>query len=187
MISRSLVHQIEEHSGRLTEEVLEAIRNDPHATAYNHLDSNTLREAVDGLFHHLGEWLTARTDHAVESYYRKIGCERCLQGIPISQLVRALLLVRCEVLRFLGTAAVGDAAELHLENQLELAVCEFIEKAIYYASVGYEDACRAAIERVPAHNHAVHVDVRSNLDFESAAMELSSLVSRAGEVGEVSG
>jgi len=187
MISRALVHQIEEHSGRLTQEVVAAIRSDPHTTAYNHLDDVTLREAVDELFHHLGLWLTARTDHAVESYYRKIGLERCLQGIPISQLVRALLLVRSELLRFLGTATVGDAAELQLENQLKLAICEFIEKAIYYASVGYEDACRAALEYVPAEHDPVRFGAAWTTDVKGAAAELSSVVSRAGQVGEVSG
>ena len=188
MISRALVHQIEEHSGRLTEEVLAAIRSDPHTTAYNrHLDDVTLRGAVDELFHHLGLWLTSRTDHAVEAYYRKIGLERCLQGIPISQLVRALLLVRSELLRFLRTATVGDAAEMQLENQLELAICEFIEKAIYFASVGYEDACRAALEYVPAEHDPVRFGVGCATDVEGAAAELSSVVSRAGQVGEVGG
>lgn len=130
---------------------------------------------------------TARTDHAVESYYRKIGLERCLQGIPISQLVRALALVRAEVLRFLGTAAVGDPAELQLEHQLKLAICEFMEKAIYYATVGYEDACRAALEYVPSEHRALPVPAARSNDIAGAAAELSSVVSRGGDVGEVSG
>jgi hypothetical protein len=187
MISRALVRQIEEHSGRLTEEALEAIRTDPHTTAYSRLDDVALRGAVDEFLHHLGVWLTARTDHAVESYYRKIGLQRCLQGIPISQLVRALMLVRAEVLRFLTTAAVGDAFELELESQLKLAICEFIDKAIYYASVGYEDACLAALEQAPAERHAPSIAAGRATDVPGAALELGSVVSRAGQVGEVSG
>jgi hypothetical protein len=187
MISRALVRQIEEHSGRLTEEVLEAIRHDPHTTAYSRLDDATLRGAIDELFHHLGVWLTARTDHAVESYYRRIGLERCLQGIPVSQLVRALLLVRAEVLRFLGTAATGDPAELQLENQLKLTISEFIDKAIYHATAGYEDACRAALEYVPSGHHASPGVKARVSDVGGADVELSSVVSRGGDVGEVSG
>jgi hypothetical protein len=187
MISRALVHQIEEHSGRLTEEVLAAIRSDPRTTAYNQLDDGKLRDAIGELLRHLGVWLTTRTDRAVESYYRKIGLERCLQGIPISQLMRALLLVQRELLRFLGTATIGDAAELQLENQLKLAICEFMTKAMYYASVGYEDACRAALEEAPAERRVPHLAAGRNADVGGAAVELRSFISRAGQVGEVSG
>lgn len=187
MISRALVHQIEEQSGRLTEEVLEAVRRDPHTTAYNRLDDVALRGAVHELFHHLGVWLTARTDRAVESYYRKIGLERCLQGIPVSQVVRALVLVRTAVLRFLDTAASGDASELQLESQLKLAICEFIDKAIYHATVGYEDACLAALEDVPAERRTLSLHPRRTYDVGAADAELSSVVSRGGDIGEVSG
>lgn len=187
MISRALVHQIEEHSGRLTEEVLKTIRCDPHTTAYSRLDDVELRGAINELLRHLGVWLTARTEHAVESYYRKIGLERCLQGIPVSQLVRALVLVRIEVLRFLGTAAMGDAAEMQLESQLKLAICEFIDKAIYHATVGYEDACRAVLEDVPSERHALSLGPKRTKDVADADTELSSVVSRGGDVGEVSG
>lgn len=187
MISRTLVGQIEEHSGRLAQEVFAAVRRDPHTAACSHLDDVALREAVHDLFRHLGQWLSTRTDQAVESYYRKIGRERYLQKIPLSQRIGALLLVRSELLRFLRAATLGESGDLPLENQLQFAICEFIEKATDSASIGYEHACEAGLEHKPTARMPVSAGVRWNADVAAAAAELSSMVSRAGEVGEVSG
>jgi len=187
MISRALVHQIEEHSGRLAQQVFAEVRRDPHTAAYSHLDDVALHEAVHDLFGHLGQWLTTRTDHAVESYYRKIGRERYLQKIPLSHLIRALLLVQTELLRFLRAATLGEIGELPLEHQLQLAICEFIDKAIYSASLGYEDAHRASLEDAAASHFPVRVDVGWIANIKGAVAEMSSDISRGGDIGEVSG
>jgi hypothetical protein len=188
MISQALVQQIERHSHRLTQEVLAAVRNDARAKGFERLPDSDLRESLESLFQYLGRWLTSRTDYAVESRYRRIGRERRRQGIPLSQLIFAFGLVRSTMNQFLRSSTMGTAGDLYLEHELALSIHEFIEKAVYYASLGYEDA-QAAQHASP---EARDIDV-SGLEFPpipthwDPESEWDPHVSRAGDVGEVSG
>lgn len=189
MIPKNLVEQIERHSDQLTHEVLQTVGNDARAGAYQTLPESELRDAADELFRHLGLWLTSRTDSAIESRYLKIGRERFHQGIPLSQVIHALGLVKSTLIRFLRGSTVGNAADLHLEYELILSISEFFDKAVYYGSRGYEDA-RAAESASPQAEEievsGISVRVRPK-EAEAQATEWNPSISRGGDVGEVSG
>jgi len=194
MISKELVGQIEDHSGRLTQEVLAAVRNDIRTKSYHRLPETALREAVEALFRHLGHWLTSRTDYAVERRYQRIGRERYVQGVELSQLVFAFSLVRETLIRFLRSSAIGDAADRQAEYDLALAICDFTERAVYYAARGYEDACRAeelaaAKGKAKAKTAAKPKGKPKPLPEKAwdPAEEWHPDISRGGDVGEVSG
>lgn len=191
MISKSLVVQIERHSNRLTQEVMAAIRNDSRVSAYHGVPATALRELTDRLFKNLGHWLTSRTDFAVEMYYQKLGRERFLQGVPMSQLVFALGIVRATLLSFLRGSVMGDEDELPLAHETTLAICDFFEKAVYYAARGYEDAQAAGLSAEggnaqEAADIARSLPRRAELAWDPAT-EWDPNISRGGDVGEVSG
>jgi hypothetical protein len=189
MISKALVQQIEAHSARLAQEVLAEIRNDARTQSYQKLPERDLREAVEGLFHHLGRWLTDRTDFAVERRYQKIGRQRYLQGVPLSEMIHALAVVRMTLIRFLRGSAVGESAELLMEYELALSICEFAEKSIYYASRGYEDARAAGLTAAaaPKSEEGEVVAERFRREAWDPAEEWDPNMSRGGDVPEVSG
>ena len=191
MISKSLVAQIESRSSRLTQEVMAAVRNDSRTSAYHRVPDTALREMTEKLFKNLRHWLTSRTDFAVEMYYQRLGRERYLQGVPLSQLVFALAIVRATLVGFLRGSAAGDDDELPLAHETTLAICDFIEKAVYYAARGYEDAQAAGYSANlegsgDAERLAVSVPRKPELGWDPAA-EWDPNISRGGDVGEVSG
>ena len=188
MISKALVRQIEDHSARLVQEVLAAIRNDIRTQSYHHLPEAHVRGAVEGLFEHLEHWLSSRTDYAVERRYQKIGRERFLEGVPLSEVIYAFSLVRATLIRFLRGSAMGDAADLHAEYELSLSISEFSEKAIYYVARGYEDARKAGLDA----SETPEVTVKEFVPQQpkqawDPAEEWEPGISRGGDIGEVGG
>lgn len=188
MISKALVRQIEDHSARLVQEVLAAIRNDIRTQSYHHLPETHVRNAVEGLFQNLEHWLSSRTDFAVERHYQKIGHQRYLEGVPLSEVIYAFSLVRGTLIRFLRGSAVGDAAELHAEYELALSISEFSEKAIYYVSRGYDDAREAGAQAAEKPEVTVKEFVpQQPPEAWDPAEEWEPNISRGGDIGEVGG
>jgi hypothetical protein len=88
----------------------------------------------------LGEWLLGKNELDIEHRYKEIGARRARQHIPLSEVVHAIVLTKENLWDFLKSEAVMDRAieimgELELLQMLEM----FFDRAIYYASVGYED------------------------------------------------
>ena len=179
MISRKLVSQIESHSDRLAREVVEAVRSDPKTSAYEALQHDELRKAVDEVLRNLGSWLTSRSQAAIENRYLKIGIQRRHAGIPQSQLVRALHIVQETVLRFVRTSVLASPDEMGLEADLAMAVAEFFDSAVYGAALGYESAEPAEVQAASAGYKPAAPEPVEDVDWDPT--------SRAGEVGEVSG
>jgi len=89
----------------------------------------------------LGTLLYRYYELDIEHRYLEIGMRRAQQGIPLSELIQAIVLTKENLWDFLKSEAVMDRAveimgELELLQMLEM----FFDRAIYYASVGYEEA-----------------------------------------------
>ena len=181
MISRKLVRQIESQSDHLARQVAETVRGHSKTPAYQELEAEELRRAVDDVLHNLGSWLTTRSETAIENYYRKTGMQRRLQGMPQSQVVHALHIAQEIVLRFVRTSMMADADEQGFETDLALGIVEFFDSAVYGVALGYESAEPADVPQ-PAAGSAAFASNRApveDIDWDPT--------SRAGEVGEVSG
>ena len=188
MISKALVRQIEDHSARLAQEVLAAIRNDSRTQSYHHLTEAHVRGAVEGLFQNLEHWLSSRTDLAVERHYQKIGHQRFLEGVPLSEVIYAFSLVGATLIRFLRGSVVGDTADLHVEYELALSISEFNEKSIYYVSRGYEDARKAGVQSSKRPEATVKEFVpRQPKEAWDPAEKWNAHISRGGDIGEMGG
>jgi len=148
MFSYRLVRLIEAHADALASGLEEKVQSSSQVIHFRHIPPHELRERVYEIYRHLGEWLLGKNELDIEQRYREIGARRARQKIPLSEVVQAIVLTKENLWEFLKSEAVMDRAveimgELELLQMLEM----FFDRAIYYASVGYEEElARAARE-----------------------------------------
>ena len=187
MISQQLIEQIHESANRLTNDLIERLQNDPRSTAYRTIPRNRLIALKDDLYLHLGRWLSTRSKSAIKSRYVRLGRERYLEGIPLSEVIFALSVTKSMVVDFIRHAP-GRAEGLNLEYDLVVSIGEFFDEAIYFASLGFEDANQAQLKAVPVLVEAASgsVDKKAPIQTHSPVDE-SWAISRGGDIGEASG
>ncbi len=133
-----LVDLIEDHADELTDRLVRRMREDPRATGYHRFDDEELGERAREVYSHLGRWLGETSESAVESEYFRLGKIRRAEGIPLSEVVMALLLVRRNLWHFVEAQGADTSLELRQELDLELLVVRFFDRAIFHTVRGYE-------------------------------------------------
>jgi hypothetical protein len=147
MIAYRLVRLIEAHSDQLAEGLLFKLRQDPKTCCYGDVSTREFHDRVIDIYQHLGEWLLGRTEPEIENRYTEIGRRRAAQGVPLSQLICAINLVKQHLLDFLKEESTQDKpVEILGELEVLQLLESFFDRAIYYAALGYErgQAARAA-------------------------------------------
>ena len=148
MFSYRLVRLIETHADALAEGLEERVLTSPQITHFRRIPTHELRERVYEIYRHLGEWLLGKNEQDVAHRYREIGARRARQGVPLSEVIQAIVLTKENLWDFLKSEAVIDRAieimgELELLKILEM----FFDRAIYYAAAGYEqEVARASAD-----------------------------------------
>ncbi|MFB3917324.1 MAG: hypothetical protein ACE14M_11380 [Terriglobales bacterium] len=141
MLALRLVRLIEGHSQELASSLAERLRTSSRTTDYLKIPAEELRDGARRIYEHLSDWLLNKTESDVELHYLKQGMRRFEQGIRISDFVWAIIITKENLWRFLQTRAVADGAvELYGELELIQLLDQFFDRALYYATVGYERA-----------------------------------------------
>ena len=145
MLAGRLVSLIEAHADELSDRVQSRLHGDGRLAAYRRLDPGELRTRAGRVFLHLGEWLERASDRRLEEEYFELGRARRIEGIPLSEVVLALLLTRRTLWQFVESQPADTVLEVRQQLELELLVVRFFDRAILHAVRGYETAA------VPAH------------------------------------
>lgn len=140
MFSYRLVRLIESHADALAAGLEERVQTNSQVSHFRQIPAHELRERVGEIYRHLGEWLLGKNELDIEHRYLEIGMRRARQGVPLSEVIQAIVLTKENLWDFLKSEAVMDRAveimgELELLQMLEM----FFDRAVYYASVGYEE------------------------------------------------
>jgi hypothetical protein len=155
MFSYRLVRLIEAHADALAGGLEEKVQFSSQVSHFRNIPVHELRERVYEIYRHLGEWLLGKNELDIEHRYREIGARRARQGVPLSEVIQAIVLTKENLWEFLKSEAVMDRAveimgELELLQMLEM----FFDRAIYYAAIGHEEETSRAAQReetLPAH------------------------------------
>lgn len=144
MLATRLMHLIETHADPLTDRLAERLRTDSRTTAYRRLDDAEIRSRILHVYRNLGRWLEQASEGQVEHEHLGLGRARRAEGVPLSQVVAALLLTRRNLWEFIESEAVaGTVLELRQELELQLLVVRFFDRAIYHTVRGYEEKAAA--------------------------------------------
>jgi hypothetical protein len=141
MITFRLVRLIESHSEALASSLLYKVQNSAFTKAYGNIPPDELKERVYEVYQHLGDWLLGKKDVDIERRYRAIGARRYDQGVPLNELVWAIVLTRENLWEFLTwESGLDRPIEVFAELELLHLVGQFFDRAIFHAAAGYEEA-----------------------------------------------
>jgi hypothetical protein len=154
LLAYRLVKLIEMHSDGLARSLHDRYRSDKRCSAYANVPEAELTTKVYEVYRHLGEWLMGKTEADLERRYLEIGARRAEQGVPASQVVWMICLVRENLRDYLQKyAELEKPAEIFGEVELLEMLDQFFNHAIYYATLGHERAhngYQACVEAVTA-------------------------------------
>jgi hypothetical protein len=141
MLAYRLLRLVENHSDALASGLLERTQNSPLLPGYRNVPPEELKQRVYEIYHHLADWLLGKSELDVEKRYLELGARRARQIVPLSQVIWAIILTKRNLWDFLKQGAVLDqpveiAGELEAEELLD----NFFDRAIYFATLGYEQS-----------------------------------------------
>jgi len=140
MLAYRLVRLIETHSDELAAGLLKRVQDSELSRAYRNVPPEELRQRVYEIYRHLGEWLLGKTAFDIEQRYEEIGTRRAHQGVPIAELIWVIVLTKENLWEFLKKGQMERPTEVFGELEMLQLLDQFFDRAIYYASIGYERA-----------------------------------------------
>ena len=139
MLAYRLVKIIEMHSEGLAKSLHEKIVSSDKTRDYDKVPAEELTRVVYEMYRNLGEWLLGKTEADIEKRYTAIGARRAEQDVPLSQVVWTIMLVKENMLEYLGKENVMERpAEILGELEILQLLEQFFDRAVYYAALGYE-------------------------------------------------
>lgn len=141
MIALRLVRMIETHSDQLAHGLREKVLACEKTSDFrSKVPAVELEDRVFEIYQNIGDWLSQRTEHDIETRYKEIGARRASQGVAFSQFLHAMTLTRDHLWEFIMLHGLVDrAVELYQELELRQQLDRFFDRAIFYAAVGYEE------------------------------------------------
>jgi hypothetical protein len=141
MIALRLVHLIESHSEELAEGLTKKLLSSERTRDLQKVPANELHHRCHEIYRNLSEWLLNKTEHDIEVVYKALGARRAGQGISIASLTWAILLTKEHLWSFLEWEGVhGGLHNVFGELELLRLLDQFFDRAVYYATEGYEEA-----------------------------------------------
>ena len=156
MIAARLVEMIEIHASRLAADVTRDLATNPRTPGFRKASREELEQRVYRIFHHLGNWIGDPAASSIEAEFWEWGSRRFDQGIPISEIVYAIIVLKRHLRRYVHDNGLVDAAfprtdgdyvlpmHLHSLQDLNTRLGEFFDEALYYLTRGYEAEARVS-------------------------------------------
>jgi hypothetical protein len=139
VIALRLVKLIENHSDELVDGLLAKFEVSSRTTDLKKVPTEELRGRIHEILDHLSEWLLTKTNSDIENRYRNIGARRAAQGVSISDYAWAIVLTKEHLWDFLQRQGfLRSPVELYGEMELLRLLDQFFDRAICYATEGYE-------------------------------------------------
>ena len=139
MLVYRFVRLIEERPDALANGLLHKVQRSSRTEAYHNVPSDELKQRVYEIYRHLGEWLLDKSEADIEQRYTEIGVRRAQQGVPLSQLIWAIILTKDNLWEFIINESIPDRPfEVFSKQELLRLLEQFFDRAIHSAAVGYE-------------------------------------------------
>ena len=146
MLSHRFVRLIEDHSDALASGLLHKIQRSVRTEAFSKVPPDELKERVSEIYRHLGEWLIDKSEADIEQRYTQIGTRRAQQGVPLSQVIWALILTKDNLWEFILDESYPDRpVDIFGKQELLQLLDQFFDRAIHAAAVGYEWEAEAKV------------------------------------------
>ena len=144
MLSTRLIQMIEDNAEQLTQGLVQQLKSHPHTPGYRRFPDTEIHSRTYNVYKNLGAWMVGKSRDEIRLNYEDLGHRRFEEGIPLHEVVYALILTKKNLLIYVDTHGLGGTAlEIYGERELVNKVDQFFNDAIYYTAVGYERELRA--------------------------------------------
>jgi len=139
-LSWKIIRHIEAHSDELANGLWARVEHSLRLRQFrDKVPSEELRQRAYEIYRNLGEWLEARSEADVERRYSAIGERRATQGVPLSELILAIVATKEHLWEHITTEVLTEhALELFQVLELSRSIEMFFDRAVYFAAKGYE-------------------------------------------------
>lgn len=155
MLLARLIWLIENHAESITRATVEDIRSNPRTPSFHSVPREELERGIYSLYHNLGRWIGTRDEAHIEAEYVALGRARRAGGVPLSELVFAVILYKKHLRQFIqDNSVLGSTTDqpeheellpvlLYEVQELNYMVGHFFDAALYHTARGYEQAAPA--------------------------------------------
>lgn len=176
MTAENLALIIQEQGPAILERLNGELRTNLGTSHYHRLSNEELMRRGQAILTQLSDWLTTRSAGAVHRCGVELGRKRYAEGIPLGQVVLALILGEKQIWDYANTIGATP------DKELRSTVAEFFARMIYSTALGFEEALTESTKKAPSSRTPSKVAEAPKAD-ETQEMPAS----RAGQVGEVGG
>ena len=136
----SFVALVEQNYETITERYMNDLLKNPDTDAYRKMDRHEMYESSAKIYRDLSKWITREyPKEKISERYMKIGRERYEQGIPFSQVQKALVLQMRHLWLFVISRMEDDNMKSVKESiDLNNRVVLYFQRATFYMLRGYE-------------------------------------------------
>ena len=148
MVSARLVHQIEDHWETISSRLVKRVHETQELTHLKQWPDSEVRESARRILQNLGHWLISSGIHELSDRYQHIGRQKCEEGFPCCEAVRAFQLMREETLSYIRDQGyLSTSVDLYAEEELAHQLGRFFDLLQYYIVMGYEARLREPVKR----------------------------------------
>jgi hypothetical protein len=156
VIGAKVVELIEIHSSQLTRDVARDLASNERTRGFRTVPAHELEPRVFQLLNHLGNWIGDPHSALVHAEFADWGRRRFDQGIPLSELISAIIVLKQHLRRYIADNGIVDASfprmegdyvmplHLHSLQELNARLSEFFDEALYGLARGWEEQARQA-------------------------------------------
>lgn len=158
MIALRLVRLIESHSDELTESLIAKFEASARTADLRKVPTEELRGRIHEILQHLDEWLLTKTGQDIEQHYRSIGERRAAQGVAPSDFCWGVILTKEHLWEFLQQQGfMRGPVEIYGELELLRLLDQFFDRALCFATEGYEQYMRSGRDTMPDESEIRHL------------------------------
>ncbi|OFW55882.1 MAG: hypothetical protein A2133_01240 [Actinobacteria bacterium RBG_16_64_13] len=130
---------VTEHGEEIATMWLQDLRRSPQTPSYGVVSDAELVNASEFALVQVDEYFGGNpADSEIGAFFHKLGATRAAQGLPLAELISAILLLKREIWMSARTHGIWESAmDLQRAVDLNRELGRFFDRAVYYATAGY--------------------------------------------------
>jgi len=142
VIYYNLIQLIQDNAEDLTRRLCKDLLSREETKSYRRISEDIVAERVFDVYSKLDKWLSKDKHKSgeVRKNYMELGRKRCKEGIPLQEVVMALMLIKRHLWLYVREKHFFDSAyECNQALEMNNKVVLFFDRAIYFTTMGYEE------------------------------------------------
>lgn len=130
---------VQDHGEEIATMWIDGIRTNPQTPSYRVVSDEELAHSGEFALSQVDDYFSGRDNDAdVELFFHDLGGKRAAMGLPLPELISALLLLKREIWVSARQHGVWESAmDLQRAVDLNRELDRFFDRAVYYVTLGY--------------------------------------------------